>query len=82
MFLDVIHRPVFIKHRPVYTSKDSVSEIGFSLRLQVKRTQFCPISEDRDYLCCLGPTEKALVEDGDRIQSPKHCVLKIKRTVF
>jgi hypothetical protein len=34
MFLDIIHRPVFIeKHRPVY-----FSETGFSRRLQVK----CP----------------------------------------
>jgi hypothetical protein len=39
MFLDIIHRLVFIrKHRPVYFSKHNVSETGFSLRLQVKPT--------------------------------------------
>jgi hypothetical protein len=37
---------------------------------------------DRDYLCQLGQTEYVLPEDGDRIQSPKCCVLKINRMVI
>jgi hypothetical protein len=28
----------------------------------------------------MGPTEYVLPEEGDRIQSPKRCVLKINRT--
>jgi hypothetical protein len=55
MFLDIIHRPVFIeKHGPVYFSEYNVSETGFCLRLQVKPTQLgpidrvVPISGDRD----------------------------------
>jgi hypothetical protein len=39
MFLDIIHRLVFMqKHRHVYFSKHNVSETGFCLRLQVKHT--------------------------------------------
>jgi hypothetical protein len=30
----------------------------------------------------LGPTEYLLPEDGDRIQSPKRCVLKYKQDGF
>jgi hypothetical protein len=33
------------------------------------------VSEDRDYLYLLCPTEQVLPEDGDRIQSTKRCVL-------
>jgi hypothetical protein len=66
MFLDIIYRPVFIyKHRPVYITKLNVSDAGFYLSLQVKPT-------------LLGPKFRAspyLPEDGDRIQSPKSCVL-------
>jgi hypothetical protein len=36
MFLDIIHRPVFIWNH-------NVSETGFYLRLQVKTTQLSPI---------------------------------------
>jgi hypothetical protein len=40
MFLDIIHRPVFIyKHHPHYYSTHKVSETGSCLRLQVKPTQ-------------------------------------------
>jgi hypothetical protein len=56
MFLDVIQRPVYI-------SKQNVSETGFCLRLQVKPTQLGPI--DR--------AEYVLLEDEERIQSPKRC---------
>jgi hypothetical protein len=34
MFLDIIHRPVYLKTRTVYFSKHNVSETGFYLRLQ------------------------------------------------
>jgi hypothetical protein len=37
MFLDIIHRPVFVQ-------KHNVSEIGFCLRLQVKPTYSWPQS--------------------------------------
>jgi hypothetical protein len=53
-------------HHPVYISKYNVSENGFSLRLQVEPIQ-------------LGRNELVLPEDGDRIQSPKRCILKYKQ---
>jgi hypothetical protein len=37
------------------------------------------VSGDRDKLYRLGPTEEVLPEDGDRIHSPKHYVLKNKQ---
>jgi hypothetical protein len=43
MFLDIIHRPVYI-------SKHNVSETGFCLRLQVKPTQLGAIDRARPYL--------------------------------
>jgi hypothetical protein len=43
MFLDIIHRPLFIsKHRSVYIT-EHVSQTGFSLRLRVTPTRFGPI---------------------------------------
>jgi hypothetical protein len=43
-FLDIIHCLVFMwKRRPVYPSKENVSETGFWLGLQVKPTQSSPI---------------------------------------
>jgi hypothetical protein len=38
------------KNRPVNFSKQNVSETGFSLRLQVKPTQFGPIDRASPYL--------------------------------
>jgi hypothetical protein len=50
MFLDIVHHPLFIcKHRPVYISKHSVSETGFSLRLQVKPTRLGPLNRASSY---------------------------------
>jgi hypothetical protein len=43
MFLDIIHRPVYI-------SKHNVSQTGFCLRLQVKPTQLGPIDRANPYL--------------------------------
>jgi hypothetical protein len=34
------------------------------------------VSGDRERSYRLGPTEQILPEDGDRIQTPKRCVLK------
>jgi hypothetical protein len=39
MFLDIIHRPVFIQNTVLFIFQNSVSETGFCLRLQVKPTQ-------------------------------------------
>jgi hypothetical protein len=36
-------------------------------------------AEIRDELFGLGPTEQVLPEDGERIQSPKRCVLKYEQ---
>jgi hypothetical protein len=60
--LDIIHRLVFYL-------KHHVSETGFCLQVKVARRQ-------RLYL--FGPTEEIAPEDGDRIQSPKLCVLSKK----
>jgi hypothetical protein len=66
MFLDNIHRRVFIqKHRYVYFTKHNVLETGFCLRLQVKLTQLGPI--DRDSPCL-------------RVRNVVFC--QINRTVF
>jgi hypothetical protein len=43
MFLD-------ISHRPVYISKDNVSEIGFCFRLQIKPTQKGSVDGASPYL--------------------------------
>jgi hypothetical protein len=44
MFLDIIHRPVFIsKHRPLLYLKKIVSETAIYLHLSVKPTQLGPI---------------------------------------
>jgi hypothetical protein len=40
------------------------------------------VSRDRDYLYRLGRNKQVLPEDGDRIQSPKRCVLKNKQECF
>jgi hypothetical protein len=47
MFLDIIHWSscLYLKHRPVYFPKHSVSETGFCLRLQAKPTQLGPIDK-------------------------------------
>jgi hypothetical protein len=45
----------------------------------VSETSFW-ISEDRGYLYPLGRTESVPPEEGDRIQSPKRCVLNKNRT--
>jgi hypothetical protein len=50
MFLDVIHRLVVSKNRPVYFSKHNVLETEFCLRLQVKPTQLSPIDRASPYL--------------------------------
>jgi hypothetical protein len=52
MFLDIIHRPVFIyvKHHPAYISKHSVLDTGLSLHLQVKPTQLGPVDRAILYL--------------------------------
>jgi hypothetical protein len=42
MFLDIIHRPVYIR-------KHNVSVTGFCLRLQVKLTQLVPIDRASSY---------------------------------
>jgi hypothetical protein len=54
---------LYLKHRPVYISKHSVSEIGFSLRLQVKSTQLGPVDRASPYLRTPAPTQ-------DRVQKP------------
>jgi hypothetical protein len=43
MFLDIIHRPVYI-------TKHNVSETGFCLRLQIKLTQLGPINRASPHL--------------------------------
>jgi hypothetical protein len=52
-----------IIHRPVFYLKRNVSETGFCLRLQLVS------------LRTLGPNEQVPPEGGDKIQSPKRCVL-------
>jgi hypothetical protein len=75
MFLDIIHRPVFIwKHRPVYISKHNVSETGFCLRFQVKPTQLSPIDRASPYLLKVKPTQLGSVDRA----SPY--LLKVKPT--
>jgi hypothetical protein len=54
-----------IIYRPVFCLKHELSETGFRLTL----------SEDRECLYLLGPTEVVPPEDGDRIQSSKRQVL-------
>jgi hypothetical protein len=50
MFLDIINRSVFYQnHRPVYISKNNVSEAEFCLCLQVKPTQLGLIDRTRSY---------------------------------
>jgi hypothetical protein len=39
-----------LKHRPIYISKNNVSETGFCLRLQAKYTQMGPIDKASPYL--------------------------------
>jgi hypothetical protein len=58
--VNIIHRPVFYLQKHFGDWILSPSSGGF---------------EDRDYLCFLDPTKKGPHEDGDRIQSPKSCVL-------
>jgi hypothetical protein len=63
MFLDNIHRPVFIyKHRLVYTSKHNISETGFCLSLQVKPTQLGPIDRASPYLRTPVPAPRGDIE--------------------
>jgi hypothetical protein len=50
IFLDIVHRFVSSKNRPVYFSKHIFSETGFCLRLQVKPTQLGPIDRTSPYL--------------------------------
>jgi hypothetical protein len=75
MFLDIIHRPVYISmfldiiHRPVFSSKHNVSEIEFCLCLQVEPTQVFPMDRATPYL----RTGQVLPQDGERIQPPKRC---------
>jgi hypothetical protein len=47
----------------------------FKLEHSDWETELCLPSEDRKYLYMLGPTEKDQLEDEDRIQYPKCCVL-------
>jgi hypothetical protein len=116
MFLDIIHRTVYIsKHKVSETEfylrlqvkptplgpidrasslspvrrqkplscfylKQKFSETEFCLRLQVEPTQLNAINRAvRDQFYRLGPSELVLPEDEDKIQSPKHCVLKYKQ---
>jgi hypothetical protein len=65
IFLDIIHHPVFIQN--------NVSVTGFCLRLQEKPSQLGPIDRASPY--------QVLPEDGDKIQSPKRCVLNKNRTM-
>jgi hypothetical protein len=58
MFLDIILRPVFIqKRRPVYFSKNNVSETGFHPCLQVKPTHLGPIDRASPHLQTPVPTQ-------------------------
>jgi hypothetical protein len=77
MFLDIIHRPVNI-------SKHNISETGFCLRplvlysgdrarFHLEHTTFRRL----DYVSVFRKTE-----DGDRVQSPKRCVLTYKHDFF
>jgi hypothetical protein len=50
MFLDIIHRSVYLKHRPVYFSNHNVWETGFCLRLHVKPNQLSPIDTATPYI--------------------------------
>jgi hypothetical protein len=65
MIVDIIHCPVFYL-------KPDVSKTGIYLHLQVEPTQFGPIN-----IASISLSREVQVppEDGDRIQSPKHCVL-------
>jgi hypothetical protein len=60
----IVSKNLDIIHLPVFHSKQDVLETVFCLRLQVKPTQ-------------LGPIDRASpsFRSGDRIQSPKNCVL-------
>jgi hypothetical protein len=53
-----------IIHHPVLYIKHKVVEAGFCVRLQVKLFSWAQL------------IELVLLEDEDRIQSPKHCVFK------
>jgi hypothetical protein len=53
-------------------------ELILSLKVRLQNITFL-LSGDRDQLHRLDPTEYVLPEDGDRIQSPKRCVLKDKQ---
>jgi hypothetical protein len=71
--LDIIHSLVFYL-------KCNVSETGLCLHLQVEHIQLDPLdrdtlSGDRGYLYLLARTKYVLPEYGDRMQSPKRCVL-------
>jgi hypothetical protein len=68
--LDIIHCPVFYLNH-------NVLETACCLRFHVLPTQLGPI--DRASFCLSAPTEEAQPEDGDRIQSPKSCVLNKKQ---
>jgi hypothetical protein len=59
----------------------NISETGFCLRLQVKPTQLGPIDIASPYLRTIGFNQLGFPEDGDRIQSPKRCVLNKSRTM-
>jgi hypothetical protein len=50
MFLDIIHRPVFIWNTVLLIFQNSVSETGFCLRLQVKPIQMGQIDGATPYL--------------------------------
>jgi hypothetical protein len=41
---------LYLKHRPVYITKQNISETGFCLRLQVEPTQLGPIDRATPYL--------------------------------
>jgi hypothetical protein len=65
---------LYLKHSPVYFSKQNVPETGFCLRLQVKPTQLGPIDRGSPYLRLYLKTETE--------SSLRNIVLKTKRTVF
>jgi hypothetical protein len=79
MFLDIIHHPVFIF---VYISKQNVSETGFCFRLQVKPNRLDPIDNAIPNLrtgAVWAQLSWFSLKTGDRIQSPKRCVMKYKQ---
>jgi hypothetical protein len=71
-YLKIRNTILHIIHRSAFYLEHDVSETGFCLRLQVEPTQFGPIDWASLYP---DQNEKVPPENGDRMQSPKCCVL-------